>query len=496
MSEPKIPAEAVTLPDMPDPLSQRLPDTLLLIAAIGLLVFALGFLFAPGQFETADVTRTDGSIVATVDPQSFHYSEGAPSPSLFTTDSDGRGLFNAAYEGLVTGSRTGGAVGIIALILLTGGAFGIVMATGSIDRALRRVISNDRADARFLLAALFFLFSLGGAVFGMGEEVIPFVLMLVPVAIRLGYDRITVVLVTLAATQVGFATSWMNPFSVAIAQGIAELPLLSGMPLRITMWGVFTAFGMAFTVRYATRIRVTPETVTHSATSEPTRLAPGDWLVLATLAATVAWIVWGVVAAGYYLPEIATQFVVLGIVCALIGRVFGLNGMTGNMAAAAFREGAQALVPAALIIGAARGIVYLMGGDDPETPSLLNTFLFFGSESLGGLPGWLASWLMLLGQGVFNFFVTSGSGQAALTMPIMAPLSDLIGVTRQVAVLAFQLGDGLTNIMVPTSAVLMGALGAARVEWLSWVRAIGGFFAGLVVLASLFVIGASLAGFS
>ena len=496
MSEPSTPAPAGTPTEPRDPLSQRLPDTLLLIAAIGLLVFALGFLFAPGQFETMDTMRADGSVVTTVDPLSFHYSEDAPSPSLFTTEQDGRGLFNAIYEGLVTGSRTGGAVGIIALVLLTGGAFGIVMATGSIDRALRRVISNDQADARLLLAGLFFLFSLGGAVFGMGEEVIPFVLMLVPVATRLGYDRVTVVLVTLAATQVGFATSWMNPFSVAIAQGIAELPLLSGMPLRLAMWAVFTAFGMAFTVRYASRVRVTPEAIPELAAPERVTLGPGDWLVLAALVATVAWIVWGVVAAGYYLPEIATQFVVLGIVCALIGRVFGLNGMTGNRAAAAFREGAQALVPAALIIGAARGIVYLMGGDDPETPSLLNTFLFFGSESLGGLPGWFASWLMLLGQSVFNFFVTSGSGQAALTMPIMAPLSDLIGVTRQVAVLAFQLGDGLTNIVVPTSAVLMGALGAARVEWLTWIRAIGGFCAGLAVLASLFVIGASLAGFS
>ena len=477
-------------------LSTRLPDTLLLIAAIGLLVFVLGFLFAPGQFETMEVARSDGGTVTTVDPGSFHYSEDAPSPSLFTTDSEGRGLFNAVYEGLVTGSRTGGAVGIIALILLTGGAFGIVMSTGSIDRALRRVISNDSADARLLLAGIFFLFSLGGAVFGMGEEVIPFVLMLVPVMSRLGYDRITVVLVTLAATQVGFASSWMKPFSIAIALGIADLPLLSGMPLRLFLWSTFTLFGMAFTVRYAGRTRIMPDTVVAPATSQQPSLAKGDWLVLAALSATVAWIIWGVVSAGYYLPEIATQFVVLGIACAVIGRVFGLNGMTGNTAAAAVREGAQALVPAALISGAARGIVYLRGGDDPGTASLLNTFLHFGSESLGGLPSWFAAWLMLLGQGVFNFFVTSGSGQAALTMPIMAPLSDLIGVSRQVAVLAFQLGDGLTNLMVPTSAVLMGALGAARVEWLDWVRAIAWFFAGLAALASVFVIAASLAGFS
>lgn len=479
-----------------EPLSKRLPDTYLLIAAIGLLVFVLSFLVTPGLFETMEVVRDDGRVTQTVDPESFEFAPEAGRAVLFSSDSERAGLFNSIYEGLVSGSRTGGAVGIIAFLLLTGGAFGVVMATGSIDRVMRRLITNESSDARLMLASLFFVFSLGGAVFGMGEEVIPFVLMLVPVLARLGYDRVTVILVTLAATQIGFAASWMNPFSVAIAQGIADLPLLSGMKLRLFMWLAFTLFGMAFTVWYASYTRVTPVAAEADSSMEREVLGKGDWLVLAALAVTVAWIVWGVVAAGYYLPEIATQFVILGITCAALGWLFALNGMTGNSAAEAFRQGAQTMVPAALIIGFARGIVYLMGGDDPSTPSLLNSFLYFGSESLGGLPAWLASWFMLAGQSIFNFFVTSGSGQAALTMPIMAPLSDLIGVTRQVAVLAFQLGDGLSNIVVPTSAVLMGALGAARLDWLVWVRAIGWFFAALMGLASLFVIGASLAGFS
>lgn len=477
-------------------LQSKLPDTLLLVAMVGLLVFALGFLVTPGQFETVEQLRGDGSVARLIDPESFRFTPDTPGAGLFSSEAGRPGLFNAMYEGLVSGSRSGGAVGIIALLLLTGGAFGIVMATGSVDRGLRRAIHSDTTRAGPLLAGLFFVFSLGGAVFGMGEELIPFVLMLVPVMARLGYDRVTALLVTLAATQIGFAASWMNPFSVAIAQGIADLPLLSGMTFRIAMWSVFTVAGIAFTLWYAARTRTEPVHDPDEIPGERVTLGTGDWLVLAALAATVAWIVWGVVAAGYYLPEIATQFVALGIACAVIGRLFGLNAMTGNSAAEAFRQGAMAMVPAALIIGFARGIVYLMGGDDPSQPSLLNSLLYFGSESLGGLPAWLASWFMLVGQGVFNFFVTSGSGQAALTMPIMAPLSDLIGVTRQVAVLAFQLGDGLTNIMVPTSAVLMGCLGAARVEWLAWVRAIGWFFAGLFGLASLFVIGASLAGFS
>ncbi|MGB5291500.1 MAG: putative basic amino acid antiporter YfcC [Lysobacterales bacterium] len=480
-----------------DGLSSRMPDTYLLVAAVGLLVFLLSYFLTPGVFEVGETTNQLGEVSRVIDPDSFRYVEDDRGSPLFSSNGEKPGLFNAVYEGLVSGSRMGGAVGIIAFILLTGGAFGIVMATGAVDRALRRVVSNNQARAWPMLCALFFLFSLGGAVFGMGEEVIPFVLMLTPVLVRMGYDKVTVILLTYAATQVGFATSWMNPFNVAIAQGIADLPLLSGMPLRMGMWSVFTVFGMIFMLSYASRCRVDVSAVSiQEHESARPALAIGDWMILVALVATVGWIVWGVVAAGYYLPEIATQFVILGVASAVIGTLFRLNGMTANSAVESFRLGAQGLLPAALIIGFARGIVYLMGGDDPSTPSLLNTLLHFGGESLGGLPGWFAAWLMFIGQGVFNFFVTSGSGQAALTMPIIAPLSDLVGVTRQVSVLAFQLGDGLTNILVPTSAALMGSLGAARLEWLTWIRATVWFFIGLVLLASIFVIAASVAGFS
>ena len=184
--------------------------------------------------------------------------------------------------------------------------------------------------------------------------------------------------------------------------------------------------------------------------------------LLVCLLATVCWVAWGVVFAGYYLPEIATQFAILGVAAAVIGVVFRLDNMSANGAVDAFRTGAADLLPAALIVGLARGIVYLMGGDDPTQPSLLNAMLHAGSVTLGDLPGWLAAWMMFLGQSIFNFFVTSGSGQAALTMPIMAPLADLVGVTRQVAILAFQLGDGFTNLIVPTSGALIGTLGVAR----------------------------------
>ena len=476
----------------PNP-APRMPDTYLVIAAVALCAYALGFFLPPGLFSLVDQVR-DGAVVQVIDPDSFRFVEGSLSLPLFSSDGS-PALFNAIFEGMVSGSRTGGAVGIMAFILLTGGAFGVVLATGSVNRGLGGLIARGNSDGRVLLCSLFLVFSLGGAVFGMSEETIPFVIMLVPVMKRLGYDNVTTLLVTFIATQVGFATSWMNPFSVAIAQGIAQLPLLSGLPLRLGMWSVFTLFGIAFTLRYSARTR-NPDLPGEAASpSHGTGLRWADRLVLAALAATIVWIIWGVVFAGYYLPEIATQFVILGIVAGFIGTCFRLDGMHANGAVQAFRQGAMDLLPAALVVGFARGIVFLLGGDDPTRPSLMNTLLFYGSESINGLPDWLAAWGMLCFQSVFNFFVTSGSGQAALTMPLMAPLSDLIGVTRQVAVLAFQLGDGLTNMIVPTSASLMGCLGAARLDWLQWLRVARWFFLGLLVLASAFVVLATIFGY-
>jgi uncharacterized ion transporter superfamily protein YfcC len=473
----------------------RMPDTYLVIGAVAVFVFLLGMLIDPGVFEVREI-QTQGQQQQVIDPDSYRSTPGGSKPVLFSTG-ESPGLFNAVYEGLVSGDRSGGAVGIMAFILITGGAFGVVMSTGAIHRGVARLVSRRRDAGHGFLAMLFCIFSLSGAVFGMGEEVIPFVLMLLPVLLGMGYDRVLVVLVTYVATQIGFATSWMNPFSVAIAQGIADLPLLSGMPFRALMWLVFTGFGLLFCLRYARRIH-DPE-VAAAGLEDLQRVKPlsvGDLLVLLALLATVLWVCWGVVFAGYYLPEIASQFMVLGVACAALGSVFRLDGMSVNSAVNAFREGAAALLPAALVVGLARGIVYLMGGDDPTQPSLLNTFLHVGSSSLGDLPGWLAAWLMFLGQSVFNFFVTSGSGQAALTMPLMAPMADLLGVSRQVSVLAFQLGDGLTNILVPTSAALMGCLGAARLDWLQWVRAVIKLYLFLFLLGSLFVIAAVVTGYS
>jgi len=468
----------------------RMPDTLLIIAAAALLAWAATFLFAPGRFAVTEGPRPApiaGGFVA----------EAAPSPApLFGTDGE-VGFLNLLFEGLASGDRMGTTVGLAAFLLVIGGTFGIILHSGAIDRALGSSLAGGRAANPALLVGLFALFSAAGAVFGMGEEAIALTLVLAPALRRAGYDSLTPVIVCYGATQVGFATSWMNPFSVIVAQTIAGLPVLSGLPLRVGMWALFTAAGALFLWRHAKGTRTAPPAPARdAAATAPEGLWPGDALILAATAAAVAWVAWGVVARGWYLPELAAQFMALGLMAGLVCWRYRLGAGGANGIAGAFRDGAAQMLPAILIIAAARGILLLLGGDDPAQPSLLNSLLASLAGLAGALPQWLTAWGMLGVQSVINLFIVSGSGQAAVTMPLMAPLADLTGVTRQTAVLAFQLGDGLTNLIVPSSAGLMGSLAAARVDYAEWLRFFWKPMLGLFTLASAFVITAQATGYA
>ncbi len=501
------------------------PDTYVIIFFVVLLAAVVTYFIPLGVYETREVTyqgSSGGEETRTVlIPESFRLvtgEDGEPSTrnvGLFSPSSaeDGTGFLNYVFAGLVSGGPLSAAVGVVAFIIIIGGAFGIVMRTRAVETGMYSVIGRLRNREGLVIPVLFLLFSLGGAVFGMGEGAIAFAMILIPIIVALGYDAITGVMVIYVATQIGFAASWMNPFGVAIAQGIAGVPVISGAAFRIAIWVFFTTLGIVYTYLYARRIKANPERSLSYTSDEYFRNnfqfegSPGDGgeasrfrlghaLVLLTVAAGVAWIIWGVAVHAYYIPEIATQFFTIGLVAGIIGVVFRLNDMGVNDVAAGFKQGAQDLLPAALIVGMAQGIIIILGGDDPSTPSVLNTILHQVSEWTGGLPAAAAAWFMYLFQTIFNFFVVSGSGQAALVMPLMAPLADVVGVTRQVAVLAYQLGDGFTNIIVPTSAALMGTLGAARLDWVTWVRFVIYFFLLLFVFSSVIVVFAQLVGFS
>ncbi|MEA4830256.1 MAG: putative basic amino acid antiporter YfcC [Enterococcus thailandicus] len=404
------------------------------------------------------------------------------SHSLTTDDFGGFGFLNFVFEGLVSGDKYGSAVGIAALILVVGGAFGIIMRTGAIDAGIYAIISKTKGLERLALPLLFFAFSFGGATFGMAEEVIPFSMVMVPFVIALGYDSIVAVTVTYVASQIGNATSWMSPFSVAVAQGIAGIPVLSGATFRLIMWVIVTGLSAVYLMIYAERIRKNPaSSVTYKSdayfrdhlektTDEKKAFTLGHKLILAEMLIVLVWIIWGVTQKGYYIPEIASQFFVMGLAAGIIAVIFNLNDMKINDVASSFQSGAADLAGTAIVVGMAKGILLVLGGSDASVPSALNTILHSIGTVLTGVPAVIGAWAMYLFQSLFNLVVTSNSGQAALTMPIMAPLADLVGVSRQVAVLAYQLGSGFMDAFTPVSASLIGVLGVARIEWAKWAK--------------------------
>ena len=399
-----------------------------------------------------------------------------------TEDTGGFGVLNYVFEGLVTGDRTSTAVGIVALILVVGGSFGIIMRTGAVDAGIYAFINTAKGLERAALPLLFFVFSLGGATFGMAEECIPFAMVMVPFVIALGYDSIVAVTVTFVASQVGNAVSWMSPFSVAIAQGIAGIPVLSGASFRLPMWFIVTALSAAYMMIYAEKIRKHPESSVvyesdkffrdrmNETTEEEKEFKLGHKLILLEMLAVLVWIVWGVTQEGYYIPEIASQFFVMGFAAGVTAIIFKLNGMTINEMAASFQSGVKDLAGTAVVVGMAKGILLVLGGSDATEPSALNTILHYIGESVHGIPAFFGAEIMYVFQSCFNLAVTSNSGQAALTMPIMAPLSDVLGIHRQIAVLAYQMGAGFVDVFTPVSAALIGVLGVAHIDWATWAK--------------------------
>ena len=469
----------------------RLPDTLIIVFAVLLLSSLLTWVLPRGTFEVSKQAETGRTVVIANSYQAS--DQGEPQPAKFFSGDQQPGLFNALFDGLTSGDKNGAAVGVVMFILIVGGSFGVVLQTGAVNEGIHWTTAKLKSRASLLIPVFIVLFSLGGAVFGMGEEAMAFAVFLVPLVRALGYDAITGVLITYAATQVGFAASWMNPFSVAIAQGIAEVPVLSGASFRFTMWLAFTALFTVFVIWRCRRIRQAPSDG-DTAVSHQFQRAHG--LILLSFAGVLIWMIWGVTQQGYYLREIATQFFVLALLAGAIARFGKLPNCRLNDLADSFKQGCAQLLPAALVVGIAQGIMIVLGGVDPSQPSVVNTLLHTMAQAIGDTPSWLAAQLMLVFQSMFNFFVSSGSAQAALTMPLMAPLADLLGVTRQTAVLAFQLADGLSNLIYPTSAALMGTLAVANVPFVQWLKAMWKLQVLLAVASMIAVAIASLIGFS
>nr|WP_300306089.1 AbgT family transporter [Halomonas sp.] len=372
--------------------------------------------------------------------------------------------FMAVFEGMQEGSS------IIFFIFISGGAFGVLKGTGVLQSLVSSVSHALSGRDIILIPLLMLLFAVGGATFGLAEETIAFIIILAPMLRMLGYDSITAAAVPLVGAGAGFSAAFMNPFTVGVAQDIAQLPIFSGMALRACYWLVFVGASIAFVTHYAAKIKKCPERslVYHSdrrqfGNPEPQqhdqRLSLSDKLVLSAFVGAIVIIAYGVIRHGWYIGEMSGVFLLMGIMVGVFAR------MGANEIAEHFVSGIKEIAMGALVVGFAYGILIVL-----KNGSILDTILHQLEGLLGNMPAVLTAISMFLVQLLLNFLVPSGSGQAALTMPLMVPLADLVGVTRQTAVLAFQFGDGISNIITPTSGYFMAGLAVAGVSWSKWIK--------------------------
>ena len=453
----------------------KVPNTYLLIFYLLIFISVLTWIIPSGKYQRGIINGREVVL-----PNSFQYT--APNPQGITD------LFISPLKGFIE------AAVIIGFILIVGGAFSVLQKTEAINALitkLARAHKNSATMRKLFIPVLLTLFSLGGATFGMNEEIIPFVLIIVPICLALGYDSIVGVAIPLVGAQIGFASAFLNPFNVGIAQGLADVPMFSGIGYRLIVWFVCNAAAISFMIYYVKKIHINPnaspmfqedekrkrnEKAVLNGFEDNVRFSTRHKIVLTTFVLSLVLLVVGVIKLNWFIEEISALFFVMGILVGIIG------GLKSNELVKSFVEGAKDLVGTALIVALARATLVIA-----REGGIIDTMLYSLSPLVKSSSPIIASQKMFLIQAVINFFVHSGSGQAALTMPIMAPLADLVGVSRQTSILAFQFGE-LTNIIIPTSAVTMGALSMAKVPWEKWAKWVLPFQIILIVIGLLLLI--------
>lgn len=514
---------------------RQIPHTYVIIFYIILFCAALTWMIPGGHYQETIGPNGERTVV---------YESVRSVPQTWQ-------VFAAFYKGFVDKAD------IIVFILIIGGAFWIVNDSKAFDIGtysfLRQAQKMEKIPLlrkigveNFLLTAIMLLFSLFGAVFGMSEETIAFCLVLVPLAISMGYDSITGVCMVFVAAGLGFAGAILNPFTIGIAQGLAGIPLFSGIEYRLVCWCILNLVGFTWILRYASRVKSNPKLspvyeedqywrdlhptnaldITYhtpkaawisfaglavilsafavgypftslkigNATVEGLPLVPiATFLFIVTsigalrktvhlyilnlLFFTIFYLIIGVMGYGWYIMEIATLFFVLGLAAGIA------NGRTPNELVKLFLDGCKDILSAALVVGLAGGIIVIL-----QDGKVIDTILFQLAKGMEGLGQVATVGMMYIIQTLINLVIPSGSAKAALTMPIMAPFSELIGLSKQATVMAFQFGDGFTNLITPTSGVLIAVLGVSRIPYDKWFRWAWKFILLLILLGFLLLI--------
>jgi uncharacterized ion transporter superfamily protein YfcC len=373
---------------------------------------------------------------------------------------------------------------IIFLIFIVGGVIEVLRRTGAIDAALHGAVERLGHSPWILILGCFVMFSLGSFTIGMGEEYVPLIPIIVTMSLAMRMDGLVAMGMVWIPYGIGWGCAGINPFGVLIAQNIAGVPLTSGWGFRLVMMTAFLALGFHHLYRYARRVQEDPSQslvadVDYSSGFEPphdTRMTGARAAVLAVFLLGIAFFVYGAAQYGWYISELNALFFGIGLAGALIAR------MTVGETSRAFLEGAASMTAPALIVGFARTIEVVL-----KDGQIIDSIVDSIAGLLEGMPAEVSAIGMLVVQSVCNFFIPSGSGQAFVTMPIMSPLATLTGVPQQTAVLAFQFGDGFTNMIVPTSALVVGALALGKVPYAAWFRFVGPLMIKILILAAAFL---------
>ena len=423
------------------------PDTAFLLFVIIFVVAILTYILPAGLFDRILDEETGRTLV-----QAGTYTTVDSSPTTLVQ------LLTAFMRGLIRASD------IIAFVFVVGGSFGVVSKSGAITAGLNNMIVKLQGKEFILVSVVMTAFAACGATFGMAEEALPFVVILTLTALKLGYDPVVGVSMVVVGIYCGYSAGPLNPFNTGIAQGIAELPTFSGLGLRVVLMVGALAIAIFFTLRHGKKYKALgldhTELMKSYNASDERPMEKKDTLILLILAATITALIFGVIKYGWYFNEIAALFVAMAFIVGVIQ-----HGRHFEQIALDFIDGAKDMTIAALYIGLSRAILVIM-----EDGQIMDTLVYYMSLPLSHLNSMFAAWGMYLSQALINFFIPSSTGQAVVVMPILSPLSDIIGVSRQTAVLAYQCGDGFWNMITPTHSVLMASLGLARVSFGKWFK--------------------------
>ncbi len=450
-------------------LSLHALNPMVLLAIIILLAFIASYVVPAGEFDRIVDPATKKKIV---DPATFHYIAQKPASLFYLFESLTLGLQNAT--------------GIISFLFIIGGMFSILDATGATGAGLANVVKKMKGRELLMIPACMVIFACGSAFAGNFEEFLAFTPLVIGVSVAMGFDSLTAIGIVFGAAAVGYAGALTNPFTVGVAQGIAGLPMFSGIQLRAALFVTLLTATILYVLRYAKHVKANPTSSTvyeedrkyntQMELEEIPYMTTRHKIVLVLFLLTIVAVIYGVMKLDFFIDELSALFLFCGLLSGVVG------GLKPGEIADAFLKGCGNLLFANIVIGMCNAAVLIM-----QNAHIMDTIIHAMAGLLNGLPPVLSAIGMFMVQDIFNILVPSGSGQAAITMPLMAPLADLIGLTRQTAVLAFQMGDAFTNVLAPTSGEVVAACAMAHISFGKWFRWLLPLFAIWWLIAFIFL---------